>query len=54
MTKVNKETSEFFFDEKTESLHQKTKIGLNSFKWRNLDQQIEKNLEKHFKKNDQY
>ena len=40
---------EFFFDEKTESLHQKTKTGFNSTKWRNLDQEIQKNLEEHFK-----
>ena len=40
---------EFWFDEKSESLHQKTKTGFNSTKWRNLDQEIEKNLEEHFK-----
>ena len=38
---------EFWFDEKSESLHQKTKTGFNSTKWRNLDQEIEKNLEEH-------
>ena len=53
MTKTNEQGGEFFFDEKTASLHQKTKTGFNSYRWRNLDQQIEKNLEKHFKKNDQ-
>ena len=41
-------TGEFFFDEKTESLHIKTKTGFDSTKWRNLDQEIEKNLEEHF------
>ena len=40
---------EFFFDEKTASLHQLTKTGFNSAKYRNLDEEIEKNLEKHFK-----
>tara|TARA_R100000773_G_C4124091_1_gene58120 strand:+ start:102 stop:272 length:171 start_codon:yes stop_codon:yes gene_type:complete len=38
---------EFFFDEKNESLHQKTKTGFDTTKWRNLDQEIEKNLEEH-------
>ena len=41
---------EFFFDEKTGSLHQATKTGFDSVKWRNLDQEIDKNLEEHFKK----
>ena len=41
---------EFFFDEKTESLHQSTKTGFNSTQWRNLDEEIDKNLEKHFNK----
>ena len=36
------------FDEKTQSLHQKTKTGFNTTKWRNLEQEIEKNLEEHF------
>ena len=40
---------EFWFDEKSQSLHQRTKTGFNSTKWRNLDQEIEKNLEEHFK-----
>ena len=39
---------EFFFDEKTESLHQKTKTGINSAEYRDLEQEIEKNLEEHF------
>jgi len=39
---------EFFFDEKTGSLHQRTKTGFDSTKWRNLDQKIEENLKKHF------
>ena len=43
------QVGEFFFDEKTGSLHQKTKTGFDSTKWRNLDQEIEKNLEEHFK-----
>ena len=47
--KESKESiGEFFFDEKTQSLHQKTKTGFNTTKWRNLDQEIEKNLEEHF------
>tara|TARA_R100000654_G_scaffold18882_1_gene38988 strand:+ start:2786 stop:2947 length:162 start_codon:yes stop_codon:yes gene_type:complete len=41
--------SELFFDEKNESLHQMTKTGFDSAEWRNLDQEIEKNLEDHFK-----
>ena len=40
---------ELWFDEKTESLHIKGKTGFDSTKWRNLDQEIEKNLEDHFK-----
>ena len=40
---------EFWFDEKTENLHIKTRTGYDSTKWRNLEQEIEKNLEKHFK-----
>jgi len=40
---------EFWFDEKSQSLHQKTKTGFNSTEWRNLDQELEKNLEEHFK-----
>lgn len=40
---------EFFFDEKTESLHQLTKTGFDSVKYRNLDEEIDKNLEEHFK-----
>ena len=40
---------EFFFDEKTGSLHQLTKTGFNSVKYRNLDQEIDKNLKEHFK-----
>ena len=47
--KESKESiGEFFFDEKTQSLHQKTKTGFNTTKWRNLEQEIEKNLEEHF------
>ena len=38
---------ELFFDEKTESLHQMTQTGFDSAEWRNLDQEIEKNLQKH-------
>ena len=50
MTKKSTDSiGEFFFDEKTGSLHQKTKTGFDSTKWRNLDQEIEKNLEEHFK-----
>ena len=41
---------EFFFDEKTESLHQMTQTGFDSAQWRNLDEEIDKNLEEHFKK----
>jgi len=47
--KLTDSIGEFFFDEKTGSLHQKTKTGFDSTKWRNLDQEIEKNLEEHFK-----
>ena len=43
---------ELWFDEKTESLHIKGKTGFNSTKWRNLDQEIEKNLEEHFEEHD--
>ena len=35
---------EFFFDEKSESLHQLTKTGFNSAQWRNLDQVIDENF----------
>tara|TARA_B100001778_G_scaffold29482_1_gene21403 strand:- start:187 stop:564 length:378 start_codon:yes stop_codon:yes gene_type:complete len=45
---------ELWFDEKTESLHIKGKTGFDSTKWRNLDQEIEKNLEEHFKEHDPY
>ena len=31
---------EFFFDEKTESLNQKTKTGINSAEYRDLEQAI--------------
>ena len=41
---------EFFFDEKSESLHQLSKTGFNSAQWRNLDQEIDQNLKEHFKK----
>ena len=41
---------EFFFDEKSESLHQLTKTGFNSAQWRNLDEVIDQNLKEHFKK----
>ena len=41
---------DFFFDEKTESLHQLTKTGFNSAQWRNLDEVIDQNLKEHFKK----
>ena len=40
---------EFFFDEKTKSLHQLTKTGFDSVQYRNLDEEIDRNLEKHFK-----
>ena len=40
---------EFFFDEKSASLHQLTKTGFNSAQWRNLDQEIDQNLKEHFK-----
>jgi len=43
---------ELWFDEKTESLHIKGKTGFDSTKWRNLDQEIEKNLEDHFEEHD--
>ena len=49
MTKKSTDSiGEFFFDEKSESLHQKTRTGFDSTKWRNLDQELEKNLKKHF------
>ena len=41
---------ELFFDEKTASLHQMTQTGFNSAQLRNLDEEIDKNLEEHFKK----
>ncbi len=41
---------EFFFDEKTESLHQLTKTGFDFVEYRNLDEKIEENLKNHFKK----
>ena len=41
---------EFFFDEKSESLHQLSKTGFNSAQWRNLDQVKDQNLKEHFKK----
>ena len=44
------QVGEFFFDEKTESLHQMTQTGFDSVQWRNLDEEIDKNLEEHFKK----
>ena len=37
-------------NEKTESLHQMTQTGFDSAQWRNLDEEIDKNLEEHFKK----
>ena len=43
---------DFFFDEKTESLHQLTKTGFNSAQWRNLDEVIDQNLKEHFKKSE--
>ena len=39
---------EFFFDEKSESLHQLTKTGFNSAQWRNLYQEIDQNLKAPF------
>ena len=47
--KINN-VGEFFFDEKTESLHQLTKTGFDSVEYRNLDEKIEENLKNHFKK----
>ena len=44
------QAGEFFFDEKTQSLHQMTQTGFDSAQWRNLDEEIDKNLEEHFKK----
>ena len=44
------QVGEFFFDEKTQSLHQMTRTGFDSAQWRNLDEEIDKNLEEHFKK----
>jgi len=41
---------EFFFDEKTESLHQMTQTGFDSAQYRNLDEEIDKHLDAHFKK----
>ncbi|BAQ92411.1 hypothetical protein [uncultured Mediterranean phage uvMED] len=52
MKSKNEEVGELWFSEKDAALHQKTKTGLNSSKWRNLEQAIEENLKKHFK-NDQ-
>ena len=46
--KTSDSIGEFFFDEKTCSLHQLTKTGFNSAKYRNLDETIEKNLKEHF------
>ena len=43
---------ELWFDEKTESLHIKGKTGFDTTKWRNLNQEIEKNLEEHFEEHD--
>ena len=45
-----KHVGELFFDEKTESLHQMTQTGFDSAEWRNLDQEIDKNLQKHNEK----
>ena len=50
--KNNEQVGELWFSEKDASLHQKTKPGFNSFKWRNLDQLIEKHFKKHFELND--
>ena len=50
--KNNEQAGELWFSEKDASLHQKTKTGFNSHKWRDLDQEIEKNLKKHFEQND--
>ena len=44
------QVGEFFFDEKTGSLHQMTQNGFDSAQSRNLDEEIDKNLEEHFKK----
>ena len=44
------QVGEFFFDENTESLHQMTQTGFDSTQWRNLDEEIDKNLEEHLKK----
>ena len=44
------DVGEFFFDEKTASLHQLTQTGFDSVEYRNLDEEIEQNLEKHSKK----
>lgn len=46
------EVGEFWFDEKNQSLHIKSRTGFNSYKWRNLDEAIEENLKEHFE-NDQ-
>ena len=39
------QVGEFFFDEKTESLHQMTQTGFDSAQWRNLDEEIDKKFE---------
>ena len=44
------QVGEFFFDEKTESLHQMAQTGFDSAQWRNLDEEIDKHLDEHFKK----
>ena len=44
------QVGEFFFDEKTGSLHQMTQTGFDSAQWRNLDEEIDKHLDEHFKK----
>ena len=43
------DVGEFWFDEKSNSLYIKSRTGFNSYKWRNLDEPIEKNLKEHFK-----
>jgi len=50
--KEQKTVGEFWFDEKTANLHIKAKTGFNTTKFRNLEQELEKNLEKHFKEKD--
>ena len=39
------QVGEFFFDEKTGSLHQMTQNGFDSAQWRNLDEEIDKKFE---------